>query len=286
MNSYYWGAASSIAAVHGVLRHLSDEDNFRSKLGLNQKRFDRALNHTTSKYEAEVKVSDAWHRLAALVILLSAFERYMAAVTSLAVASDPSLTPGFPKVVEGLALRKHNVRLAEHDLVNVVKGDWSSRAAAYARLFGENTHVSNAIGELDAMRRARNQIAHEFATVERQPIGPHAALLVGARQTAAAFNDVSVSEKRLLNWFDVVRGVVRRVDEQLLRDFIGNYEVPALYLEWAADPVGFESASGVSASLGRYSKERNAKRFLGLAMNKPRLSMAYVRSVITFCNAL
>lgn len=287
LNSYYWGATSSIAAVGGVLRHLNNQDDFRAKLGLTQSRFDRPLNHRSGQFADELGVSEKWHRRAALVALLSAFERYMATVTALAVASDPSLIRGFPKLIEGLSLQKHGVKLGERDLESVVKGTWGGRLAAYERLFGPNPTLAGALGELEKMRNSRNRIAHVFAASEPSTaLSPHAALIVGTRRLSQPDNEVSLSEKKLLSWFDLTDQVVKAVDKQLLTDFIGNYEVAAMYLEWHKDAANFEAAVGLPPSNKQHTHERRTKKFLANALGRPPMSGEYVRSIISFTATL
>jgi hypothetical protein len=186
-----------------------------------------------------------------------------------------------------LALRKHSVKLAEHNLEALVKGNWSARAAAYARLFGANPLLAASISALDKMRIARNEIAHQFGTqLQGKVLTPHAALLVGASRTASAFGEVDVTEKTLLKWFEAVRSVATAVDEQLLVDHIGSYEVAALYLEWEPDPKGFEQACGEVLWNPNASLERNAKKFLTFALGEVGVSVDYVRTLQGYLTAL
>jgi hypothetical protein len=286
LNNYYWGGASTSSAVVGVLRHLSDEDDYRQKLGLTSDRFRRPLGHVASLYSDQVQLSQAWHRRSSLVMLLSAFERYLAAVTALAVTSNPTLTTS-PHLLDGLALRKHSVKLAEHDLESLVKGTWSARASAFKRLFGTNLVLARAIGELDTMRASRNEIAHQFgAQLQGSVLTPHAALVVGASRTASAFGEVNVSEKKLLKWFHTVRSTAAAIDEQLLREHIGSYEVAALYLEWEPNPQAFEQACGAKLWVASASLERNARRFLSFALGEAGVTLDYVRSLQAYLGAL
>ena len=286
LNSYYWGGTSASSAVAGVLRHLGDEDDYRAELGLKDDRFRRPLAHLTSLYSDQLQLSQSWHRRASLVMLLSAFERYRAAVTTLAVASNPTLTSS-PRLLDGLALRTRSVKLAEWDMESLVKGTWSARASAYERLFGSNAVLAASISKLDKMRIARNEIAHQFgAQLQGKVLSPHAALLVGASRTASAFGEVNITEKTLLKWFEAVRSTAGAIDKQLLHDHIGSYEVAALYLEWEPDPKAFEAACGETLWDPRASFERNAKRFLTFAIGEAGVTVDYVKSLQTYLAAL
>jgi hypothetical protein len=285
LNDYYWGAAASISAVGGKLRHLDDNDDFRSQLGLTSARFQKPLGHASSVFEKQVRSGEAWHRRAVLVMLASALERYLATVTSLAVASNPTLSRA-PHLLDGLALMKYEVQTVTHDVVEVVKGNWSSRAAAFARLFGSNSSLDGAISAFERMRADRNTIAHSFAAQSTaEVLSPHAMLLVGAGRTSSAYGEVSVSEKRLVRLFNTVHVVVEAIDRQLMAEQIGSYEVAALYLEWERDPVSFEKACGKELWDRGRPKERNAKRFLTFALGSG-VTVEYVRSIEKYLLAL
>jgi hypothetical protein len=278
LNDYYWGAAASISAVGGKLRHLNDSDDFRSQLGLVDSRFEKPLGHATSVFNGQVRRSEAWHRRAVLVMLASALERYLATVTTLAVASNPTLSRA-PHLLDGLALLKYDVQTIAHDVVDVVKGDWSSRASAFSRLFGSNAALDGAISPLERMRRDRNSIAHSFGAQSAADIlSPHAMLLVGAGRTISAYGEISVTEKRLVKLFNRVHAVVEAVDRQLMTEHIGSYEVAALYVEWERDPATFEEACGIDLWQNDKPRDRNAKRFLTFAYGSG-VTVEYVRSI-------
>ncbi|WP_146085746.1 hypothetical protein [Rathayibacter sp. AY1H3] len=286
MNEYYWSAAAGMAAVGGVLHHLTDSDDFRTHLGLTQGRFDRSLNHNTSQFAAEMKIGNQWHRRATLVILLSAFEKYMSSVCFLAALSDPSLEPGFPKHIEGLSLLKRNIKLAERDLEGVVKGDWSSRIAAYSRLFGPNDYLIAQVGELEKLRNARNKVAHTFAAGTQGTASSGIINLFAGARGMLSEQLLAPSEKNLLKWFDLVRGAVKSVDTQLVQEFIGGFEVVALFLEWNANPQCFEKKFGLSTYNPAYPLSRNFKKFLAVALKYPMTSRSYVESVIAYATKL
>ncbi len=286
LNSYYWGGASTASAVTGKLRHLTDADDFRAVLGLQRPRFSRSLGHSSSNFASQIEISEAWHRRSTLVVLLSAFERYLAAISALSVASNPTLTAHH--LLDGLALQKYAVQPAAHDLESVVKGTWGARAAAYSRMFGSNSVLDSLVGELDRMRNARNYIAHEFGvSANRNSLSAHAALLVGARRTFRAFEEVKVSEKSLLRWFGVVDEAAAAVDEHLHAEHLGSYEVAALFLEWEPDPLAFQEACGAHNLWKKnWSPDRNAKKFLTFAIGSPGVTINYVKSMRFYLETL
>jgi hypothetical protein len=285
LNNYYWGAAASASAVGGKLRHITDDQDFRSELGLNAPRFQKPLGQKASVFAEQVTISQEWHRRAVLVMLASAFERYLASVATTAIASNPTLSRA-PHLLDGLALLKYDVQTVKPDVVDVVKGTWSSRVAAFGKLFGANAVLHDSISAFERLREDRNAIAHSFGTqAPADVLSPHVMLLLGAGRTSGVHKEVKVTEARLVSLFEKVHGAVEAVDRQLMADHIGSYEPAALYLEWKQDPQSFESAFDTKLWDSRKAPERNAKRFLTFVMSAG-VSVAYVRSLEKFLVAL
>ena len=126
VNDYYWGTGSALQAVAGRVRHMKSGEDFHAELGLVQHKYDKPLGHTPQKYAEKLRVSNRWHRLLTLVTLASAFERYLTAVSTIAIASDPVLEPGFPKKIDGLVLAKYNLQAGERPTEPLTKGEWSA----------------------------------------------------------------------------------------------------------------------------------------------------------------
>jgi len=92
INEFYWSSRLStdvllkLASGNGgyganmLLDHLSINSEARSKVGT-----------TADDLRRRVKTSDRWVRAATLLIATSAFERYIAEISGLAVESDPLL---------------------------------------------------------------------------------------------------------------------------------------------------------------------------------------------------
>lgn len=218
-------------------------------------------------------------------MLASAFERYMASIATLAIASNPTLSRE-RKLLDGIALLKHDVQTVTHDAIDILKGPWGARIAAFSRMFGTNDNLIESLSDFERMRKDRNAIAHSFgAQPSHELLSPHAELLVGTRRTANAYGEVKVSERRLVKLFEKVHTAVESIDQQLLSDHIGSFEPAALYLEWEADPGAFEKACGVAVWSDTKTKPRNAKRFLSFALGSG-VSQAYVNSLDRYIRQL
>ena len=123
INTYYWGCASSLHAVQAFTRHMQPTHDYRRKLGLTQQRFDRHIPiGPPLAYRDMLREAAPWQRQSALVLLSSAFERYITVVCTMANASDPLLQPGFPKILDGLLLLKNGIPVPERPLEPWSKG--------------------------------------------------------------------------------------------------------------------------------------------------------------------
>jgi hypothetical protein len=267
VNNYYWGAGSALQAVSGRVRHMSPTDDFHADLGLLQELYAQPLGKTPRTYSDKLTASKRWHRLLTLVIMASAFERYLTAVATLAIASDPALTVGFPKKIEGLTLAKYNLSAGERPTESLTKGKWSSRLAAFGDYFGGvPAELRSNESALEIMRTTRNRVAHEFG-LESTPVSAQAALLLGARRPSPA-NEISISDKRVTKWLAVVDRSATAIDEYLLPNFIGGYELAAIYIEWNQDIAAFHKATGIKRD-GRGTKAKQLSRALGTLLAHP-----------------
>jgi hypothetical protein len=269
VNDYYWGTGSALQAVSGRVRHMGATDDFHTDLGLTQAAYAQPLGHTAQIYSKKLTVSKRWHRLLTLVIMISAFERYLSAVATLAIASDPALTAGFPKRIDGLTLAKYELNTGDRPTEPLTKGEWSARLAAFGKYFGEvPARLRASEGELEIMRTTRNRVAHEFG-LNVPAMSAHAALLLGARRPGAAvINEVSISEETVKKWLAKIDISAAAIDGYLLPNFIGGYELAAIYIEWNRDGDAFYQSSGVKP-YRRGSKAKQFSKLLGALLDHP-----------------
>jgi hypothetical protein len=271
VNDYYWGVGSSLQAVSGRVRHMSATDDFHVLLGLTQERYEKPLGHSSDKYAAQLSVSMRWHRLLTLVIMTSAFERYITAVARTAVSSDPVLSLGFPKKVDGLTLAKYSLEAGDRPTEPLTKGEWSSRLAAFRRYFREVPRdLQSNEGELEQMRNRRNQIAHAFALDAAPSMSAHEAVLLGARRTALPdLENVAISEQTIKKWMAVIDSCAFAIDAYLLPNFIGGYEVAAICLEWIRDKDSLYRKTGIKVNSRGTSDAKKFSKFLGVLLEYP-----------------
>lgn len=284
VNDYYWGTGSSLQAVAGRVRHMQMNEDFHALLGLTQRIYAKPLGHTPERYAAKLSVSKRWHRLLTLVIMTSAFERYLTAVATIAIASDPVLTPGFPKKIDGLILAKHRLQTGERPTDPLTKGEWSSRLAAFRRYFGAvPSALSSNESALETMRNKRNQVAHSFG-LDTSSMPAQAAMLIGARKSTPNFDSISVSEETITKWLGVIDVSASAIDDYLLPNFIGGYELAAISIEWIRDRDALYEATGIS-KYGKGSEARKLSKFLGALMDYP-IQHEMVQTIIDYINPL
>jgi hypothetical protein len=269
VNDYYWGAGSALQAVAGRVRHMGSDDDFHAMLGLTQSKYVKPLGHVPDRYAEILNVSARWHRLLTVVIMTSAFERYLTAAATLAIASDPVLKPGFPKKIDGLVLAKYALQTGDRPTEQLTKGEWSARLAAFRKYFGKVPQGFKANeGTLEIMRNKRNQIAHEFG-LDISSMSPHTAILLGARKPRSPrLRAVSIGEGTVKNWLGTLDSCATAIDEYLLEEFIGGYELAAIFIEWKRDPNALYEASGISKS-SRGSVARQFSKVLGTLLEYP-----------------
>ncbi len=285
VNDYYWGTGSSIQAVAGRVRHMKSTNDFHALLGLTQRIYVKPLGHTPERYAAKLRVSKRWHRLLTLVIMTSAFERYLTAVATIAIASDPVLTPGFPKKIDGLILAKYRLQTGERSTEPLTKGEWSSRLATFRRYFGEIPSVlSSNESTLETMRNKRNQVAHSFG-LDTSSMPVHSAILLGARRaTVPSIDSISVSEKTITRWLRVIDASAAAIDDYLLPNFIGGYELAAISIEWIRDRDALYEATGIRR-YGKGSEARKLSKFLGELLDYP-IQHETTQTIMDYVNPL
>ena len=126
LNSQYWGGVPSEVWSRRFLTQNDATSDFRVALGVSSDKWQRVAN-SVSDFEEKFEVHRRWSTLLTLVLLTSCFENLLANLSEAALASDPLLSPGFPKRVDGLMLLKHGHSMQAMSTELITKGDWSSR---------------------------------------------------------------------------------------------------------------------------------------------------------------
>lgn len=165
-----------------------------------------------------------WINLSLVLTLAANLETYMASVIRLALESDPAVVLGTPRAVDGVVVLKHGrpgaIPMSEF-IENCTRGDWSSRLAAIARIFGECPEaLSKQHAGLEELRLVRNRFGHAFGRD-----------IESARRTGSLelLPMERLSRKRVERLREVVLTAARALDRHLLERHIGEFEALQFY---------------------------------------------------------
>ena len=216
-NSNYWAYWAVAHQGQRIARPVADSIETAALFRLQGDNARRAPR-TVGEWLAAEKEAANWIRLSTAVSMASYLETYLRQVTTLALWSDPALTLGSTKLIDGVAvLKRRNSELDVSSSVDkMVKGLWSSRIDAYRRIFGvAPARLDTQAVELQALQTLRNRVSHEFG---RDNSMSHLAAM--APLTSA----VRLSEGRLMKWLGMVEEVAQAIDSHLLNSHIGAFE--------------------------------------------------------------
>ncbi len=287
ISHFFWTGSAQSDLFAYTIKALPAQADPLTALSISDPRYVRRLGHSVEELTKRVRSNTRWRRLLTVMLMASAFERYLFGVAATAVASDPARIAGFPKRIDGLMVRKHGIRIDGPSLGGLVKGAWPSRTRAYRILFGSvPPELTNALSSLEKLRVLRNSVAHGFAHTETEP-GFGLGLAMGARRSdALGPAQLAVSERQVVEWLRILGEVAEAIDKHLCKEFIGGFETAALFIDWRRDPDKFELEADIS--LSAHKKGDLSNRFatvLGTLLDRPP-GTPFVRSIQRFVDGL
>jgi len=288
LSDFYWTGQAAADFFSYTIKKLPKTADPMVALSVGDPKFERRLAHSVEALQQNVKLENRWRRLCTLMFASSAFERFVLGLTTAAIDSDPTLTPGFPKHIDGLFMKKHGLRIERPDVSRLVAGPWPSRIARYRSLFKSvPPQLNGAVGELEKLRNSRNGVAHRFAVDESGLTSPLQLVLGARRMQALTSARMAVGHKTLIRWLGILGEVSEAIDSHLNKDFIGGYETAAIYLGWSHRPDAFETAAHITIQPhDKSTQERRFNSLLGQLLNGPRVGPAYSKSVIDYVHRL
>jgi hypothetical protein len=269
LNNQLWAAVFQKDFLLQKTKTLADDDGPpASALNIRTSSY-RNVGHNMAALRHRVNETNSWERLFTLLMAVSALERYMLAITTAAVESDPLRTPGFPKLLDGLTLKKKGIEISRPDLTPIIKGSWPSRIAALERLFGSvPDKLKDSQSELETIRRMRNSIAHDFGSEDNNGImPPSVSLIVGARADRLAVPRRGLSQDRLVRWLGLLTDISIELDAQLTTQHVGDYEIPAIYFDWKKSPDAYEKSLNVTLTGIKKSHDQRFSNFISQALD-------------------
>ena len=94
-----------------------------------------------------------------------------------------------------------------------------------------------------------------------------------------------LSQERLVKWLGLLTDVSVALDAQLVVQYVGDYEVAAMYLDWKESPGKYEKALDITLVRAKRSYEQRFQNFASAALDKP-LGTAYVRGLERYIRRL
>ena len=262
LNDLYWSNAA--AAHHAAMTSKSgnSSDELNTVLAIPRANA-RRVNFTIARWRDQIKESENWIRLNALMGLSGYLETYLHGVVTLALTSDPGLLISSPRSVDGIALVKRG-RLPEvsQHVVAITKGTWPERLAKYKALFTQlPTELESSTDDLEAMRRLRNGVGHAFG---RNLDGYREPLMFMPRPLQR------LSEERLQKWLGTVDTAASAIEDHLRGQHLGAIEALLHYHAWDKKyPAGHQS-----------EEQAFRRRFPDAQGNPP--TVAYFRQLIAY----
>ena len=210
---------------------------------------------------------DNWVNLSNITTIASNVETYLASVVALSIASDPSVLIGAPShSLDGAYVLKHRavrpVGAMDH-VIACTKGDWSSRLAAFERLFGPApTDMRVHHSALEEIRNIRNRFSNAFGR-EIEASREH-----GQREVILIDKVGRSSVTRLgrAAW-----KFVQATDNFLLHSHIGDFEAVNYYAKMFPTqlhhvPPG-QRAANLKKAIGTFGAGLRGKRYCNGLVN-------------------
>lgn len=169
------------------------------------------------------RMLENWLYISILVSAISYLEVYMKRIFITAIMSDPMLLLGVPRALDGGILLKEGKNVDFDKKVEALtKGAWDSRNSALSKIFGQKIDFIEAnVGDLEEMRKIRNIFAHGF--------GREIDSIDITKYELEPFE--KLSKKRLKDYLGIISKTAAKIDEYLLREYIGAFELLAIYNE-------------------------------------------------------
>jgi len=103
----------------------------------------------------------------------------------------------------------------------ITKGTWPQRIGNYQKIFKSVPQtLASSVSDLEKMRKIRNNVAHAFGRdIEK----------TRARETIEILPIERLSEIRLQKYMEIIRKISKEIDNQLLTNHIGEFELIHFY---------------------------------------------------------
>ena len=167
-----------------------------------------------------------WIFLNALVSLTSNFEIYLSSIIKISLDSDPGTIIGASKSVDGIFLKKHKKHKIDHTeyVTGCVKGTWLTRINNLEKIFNTNFPIiRNNLNHLERLRNIRNDVAHAFGRSIKDTEN---------HEIVNKYALPRMTFERLIKYQSLISKIVEAIDDYLLKNHIGQYQLILYYHRW------------------------------------------------------
>jgi len=198
------------------------------------------------RYKIHLDDYSNWTRLNSLMAAVSFFEIYFKSVINTALTSDPGIIKGKTKAIDGIILYKIGIQEDyQNEIKDCIVGDWPKRNATFKRIFGSSPLVlEDNLSLLETIRELRNGVGHAFG---RDP---------DAYEDQIGIFDPPMSRlphETMIKYISILDDISKAVDNQLLQNHIGNFELLQLLHTWK-QATSFRTIKELSNGFNDYLK--------------------------------
>jgi hypothetical protein len=93
-----------------------------------------------------------------------------------------------------------------------------------------------------------------------------------------------VSAAGVKKYLKLIDQAALAIDEQLLPDFIGGYELGAIYIEWRRNAAELSRVTGIKLDR-RGSQSKQLSKFMGALLDHP-VQFEFAESIIAYVDSL
>lgn len=230
LNDVYWSYVPAACTVEKKAKDgLGSGDANPTKYFLIRDDDERHMPLTYDAWKLHFREFGNYTRLSMLMLLSSCFETYLRTIVSLAIESKPGAIIQCPDAVDGCMLLKKDPCYGDSNaktyqfgdvIEEICVGEWTKRANALKKYFGDQIISDIDLQQLDKMRVTRNDIGHHFGRTKKDYHTPLSFDFEQAHRLA---------HETLLKYFCLVHSVTKKIDEYLQRKYIGSYDLIKYY---------------------------------------------------------
>lgn len=231
INNAYWAYRPASSTIkHFAKNEMDQKDVLPLDYFLIEEEHERRLDPDYATWKEHYGLFEQYTRLNFLMLLSSCFETYYRSVLSLALESKPATILGLNDEIDGAFILKKDLSYGDFKseayrfkeiIENLCNGDWIRRAKLFEVYF-KSFPSSVDLRLLDEFRVKRNELGHFFGRSKAKYENP---------LQLAPIPVNSLSEKKLLSYFQMINETAQAIDNYLYNDYIGSYDIIKFYFQ-------------------------------------------------------